>query len=255
MQMAFDSSLEFAIDSPASAIAVQLKAVGLNMFALLDPCKIDDSAIPNDVTSIMLIGNYGRHLWDCMPDNWRQNDDPVDDFTSSAVTRVLTSELGNGGWTILFPNRALACAPVLQQLGHAAGWHHPSPLGNGIHPEHGLWFAYRAVAAITADIASGTTVRQTSDAGISDSPCIRCVDQPCIKSCPPSALGAGRSPDLEACVNFRSRDQSPCAERCLARQQCPVGVQSIYADEQIRYFYRVSLQSLQSWVAESSHRE
>lgn len=253
--MTVETSLQFAIGSPAAAIAEQLKSFGLNLFALLDANKIVEAAVPNNTTSVMLIGNYGRKLWDCIPDALHQGLHPVDDFTEATVTRVLTSVIGDRDWSILFPN--LSAAPALQSLGRAAGWHNPSPLGNGIHPEHGLWFAYRAVVAIKLDITGGaeTSALPANDIRRSDSPCIRCIDQPCIKSCPPQALSAGNAPNLQACVTFRSGDQSPCAERCLARQQCPVGVQSRYADEQIRYFYRQSLQSLQRWVAETSCRD
>ena len=250
-------SLRFAPVSVASSISKQLNSCGLNMFALLDANRIHDNAVPSDATSVMLIGNYGRKLWDCIPDSLHQGLHPVDDFSKAAVSRVLTAVIGSVGWTLLFPNRSLPCAPALQSLGRAAGWHHPSPLGNGIHPEHGLWFAYRAVVAINSDITGGAdaTADPANGIRVSDSPCIRCVDQPCIKSCPPQALSTDGPPDLKACVNFRSADQSPCAERCLARQQCPVGRQSIYADDQIRYFYRQSLQSLQRWVAETSRSD
>lgn len=248
-----DALLQIAPESLASDISEQLAGFGLNLFALLDAGKIDDSAIPSETSVVALVGNHGRQLWDCLPANWQQQKHPIDDFSEATVSRVLTATIGNSGWTMLFPDRSSLAVPALQDLGRAAGWHNPSPLGNGIHPEHGLWFAYRSVVAIDFEIASlGASSALPAEGFGDDSPCISCIEQPCIKSCPPSALSVGNAPDLMACVNFRSSDQSPCAEQCLARQQCPIGVQSRYADEQIRYFYRQSLPSLQRWVAEAS---
>lgn len=232
------------------AIAGELEQSGLNLFALLERRCVDDRAIPAHFKSIALVGNYGRRLWDQLPDI-AQHEHPIDDYSRTEVERVLTEKLGTTGWTILFPGRSRGAVPGLQTLGEAAGWHYPSPLGNGIHPLHGLWFAYRAVVAFDFAFPESRLSEVMSGANAA-SPCLSCVDQPCIGTCPASALVIDRLPNLHACAGFRSSEQSPCAERCLARESCPVGTQSRYADEQIRYFYRQSLDSLQRWVADSS---
>jgi len=250
-----ESVLPIVSGSPAADIKEQLASFGLNLFALLDASKLQDRTFPPATTVVLVVGNYGRQMWDCLPAGWQQQSHPVDDFTSIVMQRVLTAVIGKSGWTLLFPDRSLAIAPVLQDLGRAAGWHNPSPLGNGIHPQHGLWFAYRSVVAIDIDIEVGDRSRLTARPVRSESPCVSCANQPCISACPPSALSLGAAPNLAACVNFRTSDQSPCAERCLARQKCPVGLQSRYADEQIQYFYRQSLRSLQRWVSEASVRD
>lgn len=280
MQMHADALLHFSSASPASAVAGELQQAGLNLFAMLDAEKINDSTIPLGASSLMLIGSYGRQLWDCIPASYHRGENPVDDFSASAVTQTLTSVLGNCDWTMLYPSSSAATAPALQQLGCFAGWHHPSPLGNGIHPEFGLWFAYRSVVAINGSIAAITGVPQNTEpalhanagvnagvnvsdcpvsvntktnAGVStaESPCVSCVDQPCIAVCPASALHQTDAPDLTACAGFRTTEQSPCAERCIARERCPVGVQFRYADDQIRYYYKQSLEALRRWVAET----
>ena len=279
-------------------IAGELEQSGLNMFAVLDRRIVDDCALSDralndpdaysstprnhavsdavcdsargdvasddttpssEIRSVALIGNSGRRLWNCLPDVTGQ-EHLVDDYSCREVSRVLTKYLGETGWAILYPDRSGNTVPPLQYLGGRAGWHHPSPLGSGIHPQHGLWFAYRAVVVFAFELPeSRLSVLHTADTNNGNasgaSPCVSCIDQPCIRSCPASALGIDRAPDLNACAGFRSAEQSPCAERCLARESCPVGVQSRYVDEQINYHYRQSLESLRRWVAETGSEQ
>jgi hypothetical protein len=242
--MAEENPLNLTSGDPERVIAGQLATSGLNMCALLDARDIDDPAVPNNTRTLMVIGSYGNRLWQCVrASEQAHSEDPVDNFCAAAVTDTMQSLVGDRGWTLLFPHRAPA--PRLQNLGQAAGWHHPSPLGNGIHPLHGLWFAYRAVVAL--DIAltpTGVGVR-------TESPCLSCSGRPCIQACPADALQVGKAPNLTACVGYRVMAESPCADRCLAREQCPLGAEARYPDDQIRYHYRQSLLSLRRWVAEN----
>lgn len=260
-------------------IARELEQSGLNLFAVLDRRDADDgtfndialtdgtltdstltdSCLSAGVRSVALIGNSGRRLWNCLPAITGQ-EHPVDDYSRREVTRVLGNNLGESGWAILYPDRTRNTVPSLQHLGSRAGWHHPSPLGSGIHPQHGLWFAYRAVVVFNFELPeSQWSVPNRTDAknrqATGASPCLSCADQPCISACPASALKVGRVPNLDACSSFRYADQSPCAERCLARESCPLGLQSRYADAQINYHYRQSLESLRRWVAETASED
>jgi len=281
MQMEGSASTDFMDGSRALEIARQLEQAGLNLSVLMDASKIDDPAIPAPSGSLLLVGSYGNKLWNCIPADDRLKENPVDDFSLSMISQTLTSVIGNTDWQILYPNQSPSLSPRLQRLGLCAGWHHPSPLGSGIHPEHGLWFAYRAVAYIKLSVteiiksvtsaAPGLLEHEVIDPpqlidsevinlmpvdslgkSISQSPCLSCVDQPCIAACPASALSYDDVPDLNACVTYRTSAQSPCAERCLAREQCPIGIQYRYTDEQIRYFYQQSLSALQLWVAQAA---
>lgn len=225
-----------------------LDSVGFNLFSVLDSGSVTDDSLPFDCKSLLLIGSAGDDLWQKIPAAYRFRDNPVDDYTSETIERLTHQYLPEGEWQILFPARsAVTGVPNLQQLGSMAGWHHPSPLGNGINRKYGLWFAYRAVVAISAAIVP-------SDRQTGESPCLSCTDTPCLSACPASALSVGRVPDLGSCMQYRTAAGSACEEDCLARRSCPVAPEWRYSDEQIKYFYGRSLLSLRDWVASDTDR-
>ena len=75
--------------------------------------------------------------------------------------------------------------------------------------------------------------------------CIQCDEHPCIEACPARSVQIGAF-ELEGCVHYRLRPQSPCADRCLARLACPYFPEHRYTWPQIRYHYRHSLTTLRS---------
>ena len=128
----------------------------------------------------------------------------------------------------------------LQQLGALAGWHHPSPLGLGIHPHYGLWFAYRAALLTDAELALTPRLEAAS-------PCASCADKPCVSACPVGAVSVDAAFDLNACVDWRLRPDSSCRAGCAARQACPAGAQWRYTPEQTGYHAHRSLAALHAW--------
>lgn len=220
-----------------------LDSAGLNLFSVLDSGATGDVSVPPDCQSVLLIGHSGDALWQQMPASYLSRRDPVDEYTADTVARLLKQHCPGNDWKILFPSQSPANAePNLQNLGRLAGWHNASPLGNGIHPRYGLWFAYRAVVALNENLLSGPKLP-------GNSPCISCEGTPCIAACPADALSFGAQPDLKSCVEYRSAQDSVCADRCVARLRCPVAAEWRYSDQQIKYFYGRSLPSLQEWVA------
>lgn len=213
---------------------------GFNLLAVLDLQHVD---VPDDLPSqgsLLLIGNAGDALWDALPQAYRQLENPIDDYTRDTVQQILEQHHGTVSWRLLFPS-VDGAGPNLQSLGTVAGWHHPSPLGNGIHHRYGLWFAYRAVIWIDQALPATPVAR-------AESPCVSCTGQPCLRACPAQALAVGKPPDLLACSAWRTALQSSCASTCLARISCPVAPQWRYSDDQIEYYYATSLPSLQQWV-------
>lgn len=263
---------------------------GWNPSGLLD---VDDDAV------LMLFGNAGGDFWRQLTRKSRGSDkplvdalvdgeyglDPLDSFSVSKATRAIHAGFGrwldHGAATVrfLYPQNQgeVAHHAPLQKLGLAAGWHQPSPLGTGIHPVWGLWYAYRALAIVSFGGEFGTPIESGEISGEIRTPtkseqsgetrtptkeegtgtptkfpgigkptdiCATCASKACVTACPASALAYGTVPDMAACVGYRRHPASACAERCLAREACPVNQDDGYPQEQVSYHYRVALQSL-----------
>jgi epoxyqueuosine reductase len=219
-----------------------LTAVGLNLHAVfslasLPPEVLSTLALTDDergrFQQLILIGHRGRDLWNTLQKRGMQGTHPIDQFATECVATWMAGPLQGHAWRQVFPGTH----PVgLQRLGSLAGWHQPSPFWVGVDAEWGSWFAYRAV--VLADTHLALTPRRELP-----SPCDACTDKPCIKACPAGALASERTGAwrLQTCLDFRKQPASPCQDRCLARNACPVGAEHRYADEQVAYHYLQSM--------------
>ena len=224
-----------------------LTAQGLNLCAVM---ALD--ALPADVLAtlgltdeerdrfrqLILIGHQGRDFWDALQRRGMHGAHPMDQFVTECVTAWMNGTMHGHVWRQVFPGPH----PVgLQRLGALTGWHQTSPFWVGVDAAWGSWFAYRAV--ILADTSLPLTSRREST-----SPCLTCSGKPCISACPAGALvedqpGAWR---LSACLDYRKQPASPCQDRCLARNACPVGAQHRYTDQQINYHYLHSMRAIRA---------
>jgi len=168
-------------------------------------------------STMMLIGNASTGDGDPM---WRAfaaargrftGADPLNDWTR-AVVAPLATELGaeplypfGGPPHLPFQRWAQRAEPVA-----------PSPLGLLIHPEYGLWHAYRAALAFAERL-------ELPARGEAVSPCTRCGERPCLSACPVGAF-SGAGFDAQACAaHLDSPEGSDCLEQgCRARRACPV---------------------------------
>lgn len=215
---------------------------GLNLYAVLD-CKtlpanvsapMSEAINLSDYTRLVIIGNAGARFWQALGSASPSPDDPIDSLSKN-ITRLFCSRYLQGAvCELLYPGDF----PIpLQRIGALLGWGEVSPLGIGISHEYGLWFAYRSAFLTTAELPVTESSRQPR-------PCESCVDKPCIGHCPASAVSASTTFDIPACVNFRLAENSPCANRCLARQACPVGDEYRYPEDLVQYLYEHSLESI-----------
>ena len=224
---------------------------GLNLISILDCGKLPNSTSATicdsgialfDYKRLLLIGHGGRLLWHALRAKGMETVDPVDPvdhYSVTVISQFIQIHLRNAPLLWLYP---LTQHQVpLQQLGAAAGWDHPSPLGLGISPDYGLWYAYRAALLIDADLPLTPLHRSLS-------PCDGCSDKPCVRHCP---VGAVRSTGMamEVCAKQRLAEKSICADRCPARMACPVHPEHRYELDQIQYHYRHSLATLRDWYA------
>lgn len=232
--------------SNLTAGTIFLADAGLNLLAILDcatlPTAVSapmlNSGVPlNAYRRLILLGHGGRRLWTALQEWGLKTADPVDHYSLTITRQFIRDYLGEPPVCWLYPQTEYIVP--LQQLGAWAGWSYPSPLGQGIHPEFGVWFAYRAAFLTTAELPLRTEPKRPS-------PCASCADKPCITACPVGAVRPDRF-DVDGCARFRLRDDSPCADRCLARLACPFFPEHRYTLPQIQYHYRHSLGTLRDW--------
>lgn len=223
---------------------------GLNLLAMFDCAALPEavaqimatSGVPlGDYQRLVLIGHGGRRMWDALQVWGMKTEDPIDHYSITLTRQFIHDYLGDMPVLWLYPGTDYLIP--LQQLGEAAGWSYPSPLGSGISPVFGVWFAYRAAFLIDGDLP---LVLEES----STSPCASCVHSPCIPTCPVGAVQQ-EAFDIDGCVQQRLRPGSPCADRCPARLACPYFPEQRYSLAQIRYHYGRSLETLRAWYGGS----
>ena len=216
-----------------------LNQVGLNRQAVLNvadlPAEMQASlAAEFDLShyrQIVLIAHAGRRLWEALSSAGLAHEaHPIDVFSQQHALAWFARQFPQQQAELLYPGDR----PIgLQALGKLAGWHHASPMMIGIDAHWGTWFAYRVALLTTTDLP----ITQPDN---SVHPCAACADAVCRRSCPADALSADGF-QLSRCIAERTRDHSPCADRCLARLACPVGAEHRYELAQIQHSYTRSL--------------
>ncbi|GJL81190.1 MAG: hypothetical protein DHS20C01_08240 [marine bacterium B5-7] len=240
-------------------VRADLESIGLGAVSLVALDQLDASLSqqilntlhgkgldePLDRIRLLLIGNTGGDFWREAGSGAYSTADPIDDFSTTRVTEIVSRHLEEKDFLILYPGD---CGFSLQRLGLAAGFGVPSWLGIDIHPEFGTWFAYRVVIAMVQDLPI------TSTAKLGDI-CANCRGHECLMACPVDAPGEVGHFDLNACVDFRLTDDSPCALTCVARENCPVGQEFRYGADLLAHVYGRSLGSIRRWRAASQVTE
>jgi NAD-dependent dihydropyrimidine dehydrogenase PreA subunit len=165
--------------------------------------------------TLLLVGNAGSALWRAFagsPEIGDGKPHPLNRWTRRLVDGAAT---GVGG-RALYPFDADPPWPF-QRWARRAEPVHPSPIGLLIHPEYGLWHAYRAAVLLAErlDIPPPPPIRR---------PCDNCAEKPCLSSCPVGAFTAAGYA-VAACLNHL---EVPAGEDCVgqgcrARRACPVG--------------------------------
>jgi epoxyqueuosine reductase QueG len=108
-----------------------------------------------------------------------------------------------------------------------------SPIGLLIHRQHGLWHAYRG-AFLFDDVVIGLPA-----IGAAVSPCVSCIEQPCLSACPVDAFSSERYDSATCAAHVRSDTEPDCLHRgCAARLACPVGTDSVYGVDQMEFHMR-----------------
>ncbi len=209
-----------------SALADALADHGLiprGSFSFADDGPPGPSGSP--ARSVLLVGQAGDAPWPHFSE-WRRQQpvglaNPLDTWARQVI----------GGVAARFNARAVSPSdrPWLpfQQWAMRAEGLKPSPLGILMHPEYGLWHAYRGALLFDVELPI-----QAPRAAIHL--CDLCVGKPCLKSCP--AVAHSRSGFAhQACRDHvRGPAGEPCRTAgCLDRNACPHGAAYRYStDEQ-----------------------
>ncbi len=184
------------------------------------------------VATLVLVGVVGGSCWEVFQGaaESRQSPNPLDRW-SRRVVDELAVELGADA---LFPFGGPPFLPFLRWARQAEAVH-PSPIGPLIHPDYGLWHAYRGALAFAQSIGLPPADERPC-------PCDTCADKPCLATCPVGAFSQ-HGYDVPACIDHIGGDRGgDClGGGCLARRACPVGVAYQYAPAQMGFHMRAFL--------------
>lgn len=185
------------------------------------------------VAVVWMVGQVGSEVWPHFQQSSFAHDDlpdPMDRWAKS-IGHPLAAELGG---LAIFPSDGPPWWPF-QQWACRSEPVASSPLGLLIHPQWGLWHAYRfalalprldvqdsaALEAAATGLAGGSS--DAASVALSDL-CSLCDDQPCLRACPVDAFGPGGYA-VDACAShLHGGTGTECmGGGCLARRACPVG--------------------------------
>ena len=175
--------------------------------------------------TIALVGNIGSSFWAQFSASSEYTDGhphPLDRW-SERIASLIAGELDISP---MFPSDGPPYFPFQQWAKRAEGLSQ-SPLGLLIHPQYGLWHAYRFALIFAMD------EELPELEPVVDSPCISCTEQPCLNTCPVEAFTTNGY-DVPKCAEYLKKDTgSNCNQQgCQARLSCPVGMDYRYVDAQ-----------------------
>jgi len=214
---------------PLASVDALASAVGLGVRGAFHPSGEEQQllgglALPTG--TLVLLGFTGSVQWPHFAASTEANDglpDPLDRW-SRRLIGALARKLGASE---LYPS-GKPHVPF-QRLAAKAESVHSSPIGLLIHPQWGLWHAYRGALVFRArlELQSPPEVR---------SPCAACSDNPCLTTCPVKAFNANGF-ELRACIaHVTSTAGAECRSGgCRARRACPVGTEFRYGTDQMRF--------------------
>jgi GNAT superfamily N-acetyltransferase len=182
---------------------------------------VDEDAAPPETGTILLVGNAGPAMWQAFKATRPAGSDPLDAWTRQVLQPIALQF----GARVLFPFEGPPYQPF-QRWAERAEDIRRSPLGMMIHPEFGLWHAWRGAFAFRER-------RPLPERENRKAPCPDCAAKPCLSACPVSAFGdAGY--DTHACAAWlRSPAGADCLSGgCVARHACPVGTAFSYGPDQ-----------------------
>lgn len=189
----------------------------------------DGEALPaqrdgSPTRAVVIVGNAGGTIWPSFRAAEPAGPDPLDTWTRSVLIPVAVA-LGAS-----FVHPSDEPFQPFQRWAQRADDVWQSPIGLLIHPDYGLWHAYRGALLFPVEIGGLPVV------GTRRSPCDTCTERPCLHTCPVGAF-TDDGYDVPACRgHVRSGAEPRCLDQgCAARRACPVGQEWRYGHDQMRF--------------------
>ena len=214
------------VNSLYNDLSKTLAAQGVALRGGFHPSPEDEIPVAGEghpTQTLLLVGNTGPDLWPHFAAHMDGTGDALDRWTVETMTPIAA----RFGARCVFPfDKPFQ---PFQRWAMRAEAVRPSPLGVLMHPDHGLWHAYRAALLFS----------ETLDLPAHDdrpSPCETCAGKPCLSACPVGAF-SGESYDVPACAAYLvSPEGSECRDGgCRARDACPIASDRRYVPDQIRF--------------------
>jgi hypothetical protein len=175
--------------------------------------------------SVIMVGHFGSAMWPHFS-KWRQSRPDMANPLDTWSKEILNGIAMHMGAVAVFPSDQ-PYQPFQQWAKRAEGLS-ASPLGLLIHPQYGLWQAFRGALLFDREIGFPHQAPLAC-------PCDTCLGKPCLAACPVEAFdGTGFAADR--CRDHLSNDGTQCMDMgCKARLACPVGREHTYLQDQQRF--------------------
>ena len=170
--------------------------------------------------AVLLVGQAGAAPWPYFS-RWRERQpaalkNPLDTWSREVIDDVAEET----GALAVYPSDK----PYLpfQQWAMRAEGLKPSPLGILMHPEYGLWHAYRGALLFEHElpIQPPETVNHL---------CHACIGKPCLKGCPVNAYSEAGFAYQDCLAHVRGTYGEVCRTGgCIDRNACPYGTDYRY---------------------------
>jgi len=186
------------------------------------------------VRTLVLAGNAGPEMWKAFgaSPEFATGSDSLDRWTA----RILGAVAAEVGGEALFPFGGPPYRPFVAWAKRAEPVAE-SPLGILIHPDYGLWHAYRGALVFAETIDVPARIERPR-------PCDTCTEKPCLSACPVNAF-TNPGYNVPACVgHIAAPAGADClALGCRARRACPIGPEFLYAPAQAEQHMRAFLRA------------